>query len=313
MAHPSRTRSRLRRTRSASLVCHQLPARSFHLWMPSLPVCARCTGIYLGAAIAPPSSRSSARFVSPRAGTRSWCCCRARADGGHAGVRVDDRRDAVALVRALAGVPLGVAAAWAIGMVNYGPMSSARAATVEEAAGRRLVLLCLAAWAIPGVGHIWLGRRAKAHLPDRAAADVRVGLALQGRLFPFDFIRHRSPASSRRAAGIGILYFLVAAASGSARAMSARHYEYGNTLSDRRRPAESARRHRRVRRRARKEVMQQPSAADGAVRVFRLAGFCGPREGRAPRAGATRRSHVRRLHASPAWSVGWLMFPFPLR
>ena len=33
------------------VVCHQLPARSFHLWMTSLPVCARCTGIYLGAAV----------------------------------------------------------------------------------------------------------------------------------------------------------------------------------------------------------------------------------------------------------------------
>ena len=35
-----------------SLVCHQLPERSFHLWSVPLPVCARCTGIYAGAAIA---------------------------------------------------------------------------------------------------------------------------------------------------------------------------------------------------------------------------------------------------------------------
>jgi uncharacterized membrane protein len=35
-----------------SLICHQLPARSFYLWSAQLPVCARCTGIYLGAAIA---------------------------------------------------------------------------------------------------------------------------------------------------------------------------------------------------------------------------------------------------------------------
>jgi len=32
-----------------SLVCHQLPERSFHLGAALLPVCARCTGIYLGA------------------------------------------------------------------------------------------------------------------------------------------------------------------------------------------------------------------------------------------------------------------------
>jgi uncharacterized membrane protein len=34
------------------LVCHQQIARSFQLWGVQLPVCARCTGIYVGAALA---------------------------------------------------------------------------------------------------------------------------------------------------------------------------------------------------------------------------------------------------------------------
>jgi uncharacterized membrane protein len=34
-----------------SAVCHQLPARSFHLWGRQLPVCARCTGIYAATAL----------------------------------------------------------------------------------------------------------------------------------------------------------------------------------------------------------------------------------------------------------------------
>src|ERR1041384_3751425 len=34
---------------SFSAVCHQLPERSFHLLGFPLAVCARCTGIYLGA------------------------------------------------------------------------------------------------------------------------------------------------------------------------------------------------------------------------------------------------------------------------
>jgi uncharacterized membrane protein len=34
-----------------SVVCHQRPERSFHLWAAQMPVCARCTGIYVGAAI----------------------------------------------------------------------------------------------------------------------------------------------------------------------------------------------------------------------------------------------------------------------
>jgi uncharacterized membrane protein len=35
-----------------SSVCHQRPERSFHLASRPMPVCARCTGIYAGAAIA---------------------------------------------------------------------------------------------------------------------------------------------------------------------------------------------------------------------------------------------------------------------
>jgi uncharacterized membrane protein len=43
------------------VVCHQLPARSFYLWGRQLPVCARCTGIYAGAAIAAVIGRSVGR------------------------------------------------------------------------------------------------------------------------------------------------------------------------------------------------------------------------------------------------------------
>ena len=40
-----------------SLVCHQLPERSYRLWGAQMPVCARCAGIYLGAALAALSVR----------------------------------------------------------------------------------------------------------------------------------------------------------------------------------------------------------------------------------------------------------------
>ena len=33
-------------------ICHQRPERSFFLWSHQMPVCARCAGIYVGAAIA---------------------------------------------------------------------------------------------------------------------------------------------------------------------------------------------------------------------------------------------------------------------
>jgi uncharacterized membrane protein len=35
-----------------SAICHQRVERSFHLFGAQLPVCARCTGIYVGAAVA---------------------------------------------------------------------------------------------------------------------------------------------------------------------------------------------------------------------------------------------------------------------
>ena len=34
-----------------SLICHQRPERSFWLWAAQMPVCARCVGIYVGAAV----------------------------------------------------------------------------------------------------------------------------------------------------------------------------------------------------------------------------------------------------------------------
>ena len=49
-------------------VCHQLPARSFHLWMTPLPVCARCTGIYVAAAVTAIVLRGG--FVSTRSNPR---------------------------------------------------------------------------------------------------------------------------------------------------------------------------------------------------------------------------------------------------
>ena len=36
----------------SSLVCHQLPERSLHWGAVQFAVCARCTGIYIGAAVA---------------------------------------------------------------------------------------------------------------------------------------------------------------------------------------------------------------------------------------------------------------------
>jgi uncharacterized membrane protein len=97
------------------VVCHQLPGRSFHLWMTSLPVCARCTGIYVGAAV----SAIALLWLRVREGNPRAVLVAATLPT--AATLVFEWTTGVVpahWVRALAGVPLGAAVAWAIGMIN---------------------------------------------------------------------------------------------------------------------------------------------------------------------------------------------------
>lgn len=54
-----------------SLLCHQRPERSFFLWGSQMPVCARCAGIYAGAAIAALVSPFVARLKPSRLRSRT--------------------------------------------------------------------------------------------------------------------------------------------------------------------------------------------------------------------------------------------------
>ena len=51
-------------------ICHQRPERSFFIGGQQLPVCARCTGLYLGAALAIPFAVAAAVAVSSRRNRR---------------------------------------------------------------------------------------------------------------------------------------------------------------------------------------------------------------------------------------------------
>lgn len=101
----------------------------------------------------------------------------------------------------------------------------------EQLPSGGLMLLCVAAWAIPGGGHVWLGRRAHGAIFFAALTLMFVtGLLAQGRLFPFDFSEPLVGLAAIADLGIGIPYFVAVAlaqGTGEVRAVS---YEYGNAF-----------------------------------------------------------------------------------
>ena len=106
-----------------------------------------------------------------------------------------------------------------------------RATAAEETQSGWLVLLCLAAWAVPGAGHLWLGRRSKGLIFLLALPLMfAIGLALKGRLFPFDMSEWLVGLAALADLGIGVPYFIAGAVgygSGEVRAVT---YEYGNAF-----------------------------------------------------------------------------------
>jgi hypothetical protein len=93
------------------------------------------------------------------------------------------------------------------------------------------MLLCLAAWAVPGAGHLWQGRRSKG-LIFLVALPVMfaIGLGIEGRLFPFDFSEPLVGLAALADVGIGLPYLLASAGSAGAGDVTAVTYEYGNAF-----------------------------------------------------------------------------------
>ncbi len=106
-----------------------------------------------------------------------------------------------------------------------------RASAAEQTQTGGLVLLCLAAWAVPGAGHLWLGRRSKGVIFLIALPLMfAIGLAIHGRLFPFDMSEPLVGLAALANLGIGLPYFAAAALGyglGDVRAVT---YEYGNAF-----------------------------------------------------------------------------------
>jgi len=106
-----------------------------------------------------------------------------------------------------------------------------RATAAEQTQTGGLVLLCLASWAIPGAGHLWLGRRSKGLIFLLALPLMfGIGLAIHGRLFPFDLTEPLVALAAVADLGVGLPYFIGSAMGFGAGDVRAVTYEYGNAF-----------------------------------------------------------------------------------
>jgi hypothetical protein len=92
-----------------------------------------------------------------------------------------------------------------------------------------LVLVCLAAWALPGAGHLWLGRRQKGLIFLIALpAMFAIGLLLHGRIFSFDLSEPLVALAAVADLGCGLPWIAARAAGAGSGIVTAATYEYGN-------------------------------------------------------------------------------------
>jgi len=92
-------------------------------------------------------------------------------------------------------------------------------------------MICVAAWAVPGAGHLWLGRVQKGIvllivLPLMFAT----GLLLDGRLFPFELSQPLVALAAFADVGMGVPYLVATAVASGAGNVVAQNFEYGNAF-----------------------------------------------------------------------------------
>ncbi len=110
------------------------------------------------------------------------------------------------------------------------PTKSTAVEPARAAAERgRLVLLCLAAWAVPGAGHIWMGRRQKGLVFLLAVPAMFVsGLLMHGRIFPFEVSEPLVALAAIANIGAGAPWLIARIAESGSGTVTAWSYEYGN-------------------------------------------------------------------------------------
>ena len=106
-----------------------------------------------------------------------------------------------------------------------------RATAADRAQPIPPLLICIVAWLVPGAGHLWLGRWQKGVVFLLALPLMfATGLALHGRLFPFEFTQPLVALAAFATLGNGLPYVLANMMRLGQGVVTAASYEYGNTF-----------------------------------------------------------------------------------
>jgi hypothetical protein len=106
-----------------------------------------------------------------------------------------------------------------------------RASAADRASASLPVLISLAAWIVPGAGHLWQ-RRLEKGIVFLIAIPLMfaMGLWLDGRLFPFELSQPLVGLAALAALGNGAAYFVAWMLGYGAGVVTSVTYEYGNTF-----------------------------------------------------------------------------------
>ena len=106
-----------------------------------------------------------------------------------------------------------------------------RATAADRAQTTNPTLISLAAWLVPGAGHLWQGRTQKGVVFLIAIPLMfAIGLWLEGRLFPFEISQPLVVLAALASLGNGLPYFVATLLGLGAGVVTAASYEYGNTF-----------------------------------------------------------------------------------
>jgi len=106
-----------------------------------------------------------------------------------------------------------------------------RASAADRVQSTNPTLICIAAWLVPGAGHLWQGRTQKGAVFLVAIPLMFVlGLWLNGRLFPFEPSQPLVALAAFASIGNGIPYFIATLLDLGKGVVTAATYDYGNTF-----------------------------------------------------------------------------------